>query len=169
MILQQRHGTLLVRATLAATRYSTAVEKYKSLTKYKIRLVRTPKSKIIFAHLQPERREKQGRERLIEQLELPELDLPVLLHGKLVEGDLCVAGRTLHGVDVVEHVHQHSHLVFLDVPVFLAVEDKKAEPEDVFPLEEAVGGDGVQPLGKRQLLEVPDTCFVLFCFFMFAV
>ena len=109
-------------------------------------------------HLQPERREKQRRERLVKQLELPELDLPVLLHGELVEGNLCVSGRTLDRVDVVEHVHQHSHLVLLDVPVFLAVEDEKAEPQDVFPLEEAVGGDGVQPFGKCELLEVPDTC-----------
>lgn len=57
----------------------------------------------------------------MEQLELPELDLPILLHGELLEGYLGVSGGSLNGVYVVQHVDEHPHLVLLDVAVFLSV------------------------------------------------
>lgn len=57
----------------------------------------------------------------MEQLELPELDLPIALDSELFKGDFCVSDRSLDRIDVVQHVYKHAHLVFLDVPVLLSV------------------------------------------------
>lgn len=108
-------------------------------------------------HLQSKSREKQRRKGLVKKLEFPKLNLPISLDAELVECYFRVSGWALDGVDIVEHVDEHTHLLLLDVAVFFAVEYEKAELEDIFLLKEAVSRDGMEPFRHRQLLKIPDT------------